>query len=90
MKTIMVDMDNVITDGVFHEYIEQFYNKKVDSSNVKSYYYVQELTKERTEEFWQYVSDKNFYFNAPLLNGCYEVLKKLNEKYDIYIVTSYL
>lgn len=90
MKTIMIDMDNVITDGMFHKYIEQFYHKKVDSSHVKSYYYVQELTKDRKEEFWQYVSDKNFYLNAPLLEGCYEVLERLNKEYDIYIVTSYL
>lgn len=90
MKTIMVDMDNVITDGMFHDYIEKFYNTKIDSTEIKSYYYVQELTKDRKEEFWQYVSDKNFYLNALLFDGCYEVLEKLNRKYDVYIVTSYL
>ena len=41
MKTIMVDMDNVITDGMFHDYIEKFYNTKIDSTEIKSYYYVQ-------------------------------------------------
>ena len=90
MKTVMVDMDNVITDGVFKEYIEEFYEIKIDLDEVKTYAYVQELTKERYEEFWNYVKEKDFYFNAPLLEGCYEVLKKLNEKYDVYILTSYL
>lgn len=75
---------------MFHNYIEKFYNTKIDSRKAKSYYYVQELTKDRKEEFWQYVSDKNFYLNAPLFDGCYEVLARLNNKYDIYIVTSYL
>lgn len=87
---IMVDMDNVITDGVFRKYIEDFYNIKLDFNKIKNYYYVQEYTKERSQEFWKYVSDKNFYSNAPLFDGCYEVLKKLNDCHDIYIVTSYL
>lgn len=90
MKTIMVDMDNVITDGVFKEYIEEFYSKKIDLEEIKVYDYVQNITNNNREEFWKAMIDKNFYDKAPLLEGCYEVLKKLNEKYNIFIVTSYL
>jgi len=90
MKTIMIDMDNVITDGTFNKYIEEFYNIKVDLDNISEYAYVQKLTSERALEFWQFISDKNFYEDAPLLDNCFNVLKKLNEKYDIYIVTSYI
>lgn len=90
MKSIMVDMDNVLTDGVFKKYIEEFYNTKIDLGKVNVYAYVQEYTKERAKEFWEYVSDKSFYDNAPLFDGAYEVLKKLNEKYKVYICTSYL
>lgn len=90
MKTLMVDMDNVITDGVFKEYIEEFYDRKIDLDEIKEYTYVQEATKENTNEFWEYVREKNFYSNAPLLEGCYEVLEKLSKKYDVYILTSYL
>lgn len=57
---------------------------------MKVYAYVQECTKTRAEEFWNYVKDKNFYYQAPLLEGVFDVLKQLNEVYDIYIVTSYL
>jgi len=35
---IMVDMDNVITDGVFRKYIEDFYNIKLDFNKIKNYY----------------------------------------------------
>lgn len=90
MKTLMVDMDNVLTDGVFKDYIEEFYNKKIDLDEVKVYAYVQEITKERTEEFWEFVKNRNFYENAPLFQDAKKVLKKLNKKYDVYIVTSYL
>lgn len=90
MKTIMVDMDNVITDGVFKDYIEDFYGKKINLDEIKTYTYVQDVTQENKNEFWEYVKEKNFYYNAPLLDGCYEVLEKLNKKFDLYILTSYL
>lgn len=90
MKTLMVDMDNVITDGVFKEYIEEFYGKKLDLEEIKAYTYVQEATKENSREFCEFVKEKDFYFNAPLFEGCYEALEKLNKKFDLYIVTSYL
>lgn len=90
MKTIMVDMDNVITDGVFKKYIEEFYDIHFELDDMTEYAYVQEMTKTKTKEFWDYVENKDFYDDAPLLDGCYEVLKKLNTKYDVYIVTSYL
>ncbi|MBQ9659528.1 MAG: hypothetical protein IJV31_12405 [Clostridia bacterium] len=51
---------------------------------------MQNLTKERTEEFWEFVRNKNFYENAPLFPNCYEALEKLSKVYAIYIVTAYL
>lgn len=90
MKTIMLDMDNVITDGVFKEYIEEFYKIKIDLSKITEYNYVQKLTSKDSKRFWKFVENKNFYLDAPLFVDCYEVLEKLNRKYDLYIVTSYL
>ena len=89
MKTIMVDMDDVITDGNFTNFLEEFLGKKINVNDSKVYYR-QELIKGKEEEFRKIYQYKNLYENAPLLDGCYEVLKRLNEKYDIYIVTSYI
>ena len=89
MKTLMVDMDNVITDGIFLDLINEFLGKNYRLNDLKNYY-LQELIEDRKEEFWDYVKDRNFYEGATLFNGCFEVLEKLNEKYDIYIVTAYL
>lgn len=89
MKTLMIDVDNVITDSLFLDLINEFLGTKHKLDNLKGYY-LQELVKDRKEEFWYWVKEKNFYENAPLFEGCYEVLKKLNEVYDIYIVTAYL
>ena len=90
MKTLMIDMDDVITEGHMNKYIEEFMNIKIDMNKITNYYYVQDLVESKKEEFWKYVEDKNLYKDAPLFKDCYEVLEKLNKKYDVYIVTSYL
>lgn len=90
MQTLMLDMDNVITDGNILNCIEEFYQEKMDLTKITNYKLVQELTKEKTTEFWEYMKSQDFYGNAPLLDNCYEVLEKLNQKYDIYVVTSYI
>ena len=89
MKTLMIDMDNVITDGIFLDLINEFLGTNYKLNDLKNYY-LQELVDDKKEEFWEYVKDRNFYEGAVLFDGCFEVLKKLNEKYDIYIVTAYL
>lgn len=89
MKTLMVDMDDVITDGMFLQYINEFMKTDYKLDDISDYYYVQKLIGDRYD-FWDYISDKNFYQDAPLLDGCYEALEKLNKIYDIYIVTAYL
>lgn len=90
MKTLMIDMDDVITTGNFNKYIEEFMNIKINMDEITNYYYVQDLVESKKDEFWNYVKDKDLYKGAPLFKDCYEVLEKLNKKYDIYIVTSYL
>lgn len=89
MKTIMVDMDDVITIGNFNKFLEEFLGQKIDTDNNK-YKYRQEAIKGRENEFRLIYQYRNLYANVPLLDGCYEVLRKLNEKYDVYIVTAYI
>lgn len=85
----MIDMDNVITDGIFLDLINEFLGSNYQLKDLKNYY-LQELIKDKEEEFWVFVKDRNFYKDASLLDGCFEVLEKLNKVYDIYIVTAYL
>ena len=76
MKTIMVDMDNVITDGVFLDLVNEFLGTNYQLNELKDYY-IQGLLGKKDKEFWKWVQDKNFYEKAVLLDGCYEVLKKV-------------
>lgn len=89
MKTLMIDMDNVITDGVFLDCINEYLHTNYKFGDFTSYYYVQDLIGDNND-FWTFASKKNFYLDAPLIKDCYEVIQKLNLQYDVYIVTSYL
>lgn len=89
MKTLMIDMDQVITDSLFIDLINEFLGTNYKLNDFKNYY-LQDVIRDKKEEFWNFVKDRSFYEGATLFEGCYEVLEKLNKKYDVYIVTAYL
>lgn len=89
MKTVMVDMDNVLVNTRLLKLINEFLGTSYKRNDLKNYY-LQELVENKKEEFWEWAKEKNLYHDAQLFEGCFEVLKKLNEVYDVYIVTAYL
>lgn len=92
-KTIMIDMDEVIVRGRFSDFLNEFLGG-VDFEKINSYYR-QDLIKGKEKNFKKIYQYRNLYKNdngtfiEPLPN-CVEVIKKLNNLYDIYIVTSYV
>ena len=88
MKTIMIDMDDVITFVDFMKIIEEYVGHKVHNQN--NDYYLDDLFGEKKEEFFNNFANINLYENATLMKDCYNTLKELNEKYDIYICTTYV
>lgn len=85
-KRVMIDMDDVITDGTFRKQIEDYIGEKIDTN--KTGYYLQNALGDRKEEFFR-KGPLDMYEDAPLKEGAYEVILKLNAVYDVYIVTSY-
>ena len=91
-KTIMIDMDEVLVCNNFTKLLEEFLGK-VDFSKLTSNNR-QDLIKGREEEFKEKFKYENLYKNnneyiEPIKDSV-RVIKKLNEKYNIYIVTSYI
>lgn len=86
MKTLMIDMDNVITDGNILNILERYIERPIQDGDT---FYLQNLVIDK-DKFWNDVKDINIYENAPLIKDAYEVIEKLNKHYDIYIVTSYI
>lgn len=89
MKTIMVDMDNVLTGGNFFKIIEDYLGYKLDINSIKGYF-LQDILKDKKEDFFAKFKDMDLYENASLLPGAYEVLKRLAKRYKIYVCTDYI
>ena len=89
MKTIMVDMDDVLTYGNFSEILENYLGYIPDYDNIK-HYYIQDILGEKKKDFFNKFKDMNMYDNATLLPDCYDVLKELSKYYKIYICTDYI
>lgn len=89
MKSIMVDMDDVLTYGNFSRILEDYLGYKPDYDSIKSYY-IQDILGDKKEDFFKYFKDMDMYANATLLPDCYEVLKELSKLYKIYICTDYI
>ena len=92
-KSIMIDMDEVIVKGKFTEFLNEFLGG-VDFEKLNGFYR-QDLIKGREEEFKKTYQFKNLYKNedgsfVEPFENCVEVMKKISENYDIYIVTSYV
>ena len=89
MKRLMIDMDNCITDALFMDRINEFLgtNYKLEE---QTEFRLQKITGDRIDEFWQFMKDKSFYDDAPLIKGAYKALEILNKKYDLYIITAFI
>lgn len=89
MKTIMVDMDDVLTYGNFSKILEDYLGYKPDYDNIKTYY-IQDILGNKKDDFFSKFKDMDMYENAVLLPDCYDVLKELSKHYKIYICTDYI
>lgn len=93
MKSIMIDMDEVIVVGKFSDYLVEFLGE-VDFDKLQSQNR-QDLIKGKEKEFKKIYGYKNLYKNnneeyiEPLPN-CVKVISELSKKYDVYIVTAYI
>ena len=89
MKTLMIDMDDVLIYGNFSKILEDYLGYKPDYDNIKNYY-IQDILEDKKDNFFSKFKDMDMYENATLLPDCYEILKKLSEYYKIYICTDYI
>lgn len=87
-RSIMVDMDEVITEGGFLYLINEYLGTNYTKEDVEGYY-MQDLVPDK-DEFLKYFISKNMYDYGILLPNVKDVLEELQKYYDIYIGTSYI
>ena len=60
MKTIMVDMDDVLTYGNFSKILEDYLGYRPDYDNIKNYY-IQDILGEKKDDFFSKFKDMDMY-----------------------------
>ena len=89
MKRLMIDMDNCITDAYFMETVNDFLHTDYKMKDQTMFHLQKLVPEDQRQDYWKYMLEHTFYGDCPLLENAYEVLKELNEKYELYIVTTY-
>ena len=87
-KRLMVDMDDVICTNGFLCLMNKYLGTSYGYSDFDGFYMQDKIPNK--EEFFKWFVNQNVYDYCELNPGCYEVLKELNEEYDLFIGTSYI
>jgi 5'(3')-deoxyribonucleotidase len=87
---IAIDMDEVLADPIF-KFIELYnrdYGIPLDLKIEPGNEIYQHIPQEINNKWFDYINEKGFFRNLPLIEGSVEAVKKLQEKYEVYIVSA--
>lgn len=88
-KDLLLDIDEVFCFPGFLDAINDFLGSDYVIDDFSDYYMDEVvIPKERFNEFNEFLNTRNLYENAQILPHAIEVLKKLNEFYNIYVCSS--
>lgn len=85
MKRLIVDMDGVIAD-VYSQYIAYEEKETGIRQPMSALMGKKEFEGIRKARF--YIEQKGFFRNAPMIEGSLPVMKELNKKYELFIVSA--
>lgn len=87
---IAIDMDEVLADPL-HKFIQLYHRDygtpldlKIDAGNE----IYQQMPEHINHKWFDYINEKGFFRDLPVMEGSVEALKKLQEKHEIYIVSA--
>lgn len=88
-KTIILDVDEVICFGGFLNAVNDFLGTNYVIDDFTDYYIDEAcIPKDRMAEFNKFIQGRDMYKNALMLPNAIETIKDLNEKYEIFILSS--
>lgn len=90
MKKLIVDLDDVLCKNGFIRMINEFLGKEYAAEDANSYFINDLIPKESIQKWVEFFNKRNVYDYVDLLEDSQEVMKKLNECYDIYIASAYV
>lgn len=90
MKKIMIDLDDTIVTNGTLDIVNDYLKSNYIPDDVKDYYTETLLPNGITPDYVEHYYKNNVYDHVEIYKDAKEVLKKLNEKYDICICSSYV
>ena len=90
MKKIIIDLDDTITEKGFIRMVNEFLETDYKQEDSGTYYVNDLIPKERLDEWVEFFTKRNVYDYANIIKDAREVIKKLTDKYDVYIATAYV
>ena len=85
---LLVDMDDVITVDGFLNILNKYLGTSYTYDDFDSFY-MQDIVPNK-EDFFKWFINENMYDYCRLNDDCYEVLKELNDNFNLFIATSYI
>lgn len=87
---LAIDMDEVLADtiGKFITVYEQRHQTTVKLDDLPGKEFREVLPEEIRDTLRKYINEPGFFRDIPVMEGAYEVVEKLHEKYDLYIVSA--
>ena len=90
MKKLVIDLDDTITEKGFIRMVNEFLGTNYEQEDSGTYYVNDLIPKERMDEWVDFFEKRNVYDYTNIIEGAKETIKKLTEKYDVYIATSFV
>ena len=89
IKSILLDVDEVITFSGFLEAVNDFMNTNYSIDDYTDYYIDQvTIPENRRDEFNKFLNNRNLYEKPDILPDAIRVIEELNKKYEIFICSS--
>lgn len=87
MKKLICDFDDVICDNKILDLLNEYMKTNFTEQDMTEAYTMDDLfdDQEKIKDAYRYVVDKNIYTGANLKEDAYDVLERMQEKYDYEI-----
>ncbi len=91
MTKVMIDLDETIVSGGYIESLNEYLGTNYKPEDFKDYYISNILPPEENNKYLDYFyKNVNVYDKSTIIPNAIEVIKKLNEQYDVYICSAFL
>lgn len=90
MERIIIDMDEVIADpmGDMVSWYEKTHGLKVDYDQMKEGSWVRGFPEQHRKIVLERLYSEGFFRNLPVMDDAQDVLKEMNKRYEIFIVSA--